>query len=366
MNRYHKFIFQLVLLTGCTLFSAGSVEFFDTDKIVSIRLEAPISSLKKQKEDDPDWLTGKVIVKSSEGLETTFNVQLKARGNFRRQKSTCHFPPYWLNFKKSEVKGSLFKGLDKVKVVSHCRDSSSYEPFIHTEYLAYKTYNILTDRSFHVRLANIHYYDTDRNKDLDSFDAFFIEHVDSIEERLNTVQIKDQFLTPSQYNLGDLCRAEMFQFFLGNTDFSYFISQDECCHNAKSFSLNGDNTGLVPIPYDFDMSGLVKPPYARPSANVKIFSVRERLYRGVGVPKEILEQTITHYIENKPEIYNLWEQADFLDAKYQASALEYIDEFYEILADSKKVEEKIIKKRRHIESMDKVIQDRIDEAQRKK
>ena len=290
----------LAVLIASPVPAAEAGAFFGSEDLVSIRLEAPIVSLKKQRRHDPEWLAGKAIIKNSEGLETAFTVQLKARGHFRRKPRTCTFPPFWLNFKKSEVKGTLFDGLDKVKVVSHCRVGiRSYEPFIHTEYLAYKTYNILTDRSFKVRLANIHYVDTDRGKDLHTYDAFFIEHVDSFEDRLDVIQVKDQFILPSRYDERELCRAEMFQFFVGTTDFSFFVSEDECCHNGKAFALKGAPDALIPVPYDFDMSGIVNPPYAEPNENFEIASVKQRLYRGMGVSKETLEQTGKHYLRKK-------------------------------------------------------------------
>ena len=37
---------------------------------------------------------------------------------------------------------------------------------------------------------------------------------------------------------------------------------------------------LVPIPYDFDATGIVNPPYALPAAGLSIRNVRVRLYRG--------------------------------------------------------------------------------------
>ena len=363
---FYRITLFLAFFSGSLFSISEAADFFCSDEVVSIRLEAPISALKKQKVDEPDWLQGKVFLKDSEGVETVFNVQLKARGNFRRLRSTCQFPPYWLNFKKSEVKGTLFDGLDKVKMVAHCKvGGSSYEPYIHTEYLAYKTYNILTDRSFRVRLANVHYIDTDRNIDHESYDAFFIEHVDSFEDRLNAAQVKDQNVLPTRYNLNELCRAEMFQYFIGNTDFSFFLSSDECCHNSKSFSLKGDQNGLIPVPYDFDMSGLVNPPYSEPNPELPIYSVKERFYRGVGVPEEILEQTVTHYLRKKEEIYELWENADFLQPKYQAKALNYIDKFYEIFEDKKRVDRKIIADLRHIGNVEKMVQERIEKAERK-
>ena len=357
-----KNLWLSILLFGFTItLAAGPAPLFNSEEPVAIRLEAPIASLKKQRGDDPEWLDGMVTVENEDGTTVSLTIKIKARGNYRRKWSTCTFPPYWINFKKSEVPGTIFEGLDRVKVVAHCKETwGSYEPYLYREYLAYKTYNILTERSFRVRLARIHYFDTDRSQDLDTLAAFFIEPVENFENRHNALQVKDRFILPSLYNHRDLSRADMFQFFIGNTDFNYFLSEDECCHNGKAFSLEGDPGGLVPVPYDFDMSGIVKPPYAEPNPNFPILSVNDRLYRGIGVEREILEDTMNAFIRKKHAIYDLWENAAILDEKSRVRALKYIDQFYEILKNKSQIKRKIIRKLNHPRSMEKFVQESMD------
>ena len=109
-----------LFIIGSSLLVSAS-PLFDSEEPVSIQIIAPLNSLKKQRGEDPQWLEGKVLLKGSDGVDKTLDIRLKARGSFRRKSSTCHFPPFWLNFKKQEVNGTIFEGLDKVKVVSHCR-----------------------------------------------------------------------------------------------------------------------------------------------------------------------------------------------------------------------------------------------------
>lgn len=361
------FTIVLTALGFASISNARDTAFFDSDEAISIRLEAPIASLKKQRGKEPDWLEGKVIYRDAEGVETALSVKIKARGIFRRMRRNCSFPPYWINFKKSEVKGTPFDGIDKVKVVAHCKEGwSSLEPYMYTEYLAYKTYNILTDKSFGVRLMNIQYYDTDKEKELKGFGAFFIEHVDSFEDRFNAKQVKDRFILPSRYNQRDLCRAEMFQFFLGNADFSFFASEDECCHNGKAFSLKDESSGMIPVPYDFDMTGLVNPPYAEPDPNLPVYSIKDRHYRGIEVEREILEDTVNQYLREKKAIYQLWEETDILNDKYKLRALDYIDDFYKIIKNGKKFRIMVIGNLRHAGKLEEMIQESIDKENRKR
>jgi len=252
--------------------------------------------------------------------------------------------------------------------VTHCNEGwRGYEPYMYTEYLVYKTYNLLTDLSFRARLASIYYFNTNNSKEEGQFGAFFIEHVDAMEDRLSAKQVKDKYILPSRYDHRDLCIAEMFMFMIANTDFSFYASEDECCHNAKVFAPKEEGRGLFPVPYDFDMSGLVKPPYAKPDPNFPIFSVKERLYRGVSVDEEILDETLSLYFSKKDEIYDLWLNFEYLSEKSRENAVEFIDGFYRIF-DPKRKSNRLAytAELRHIGAMERSIQESIDEEARKK
>lgn len=353
------------LLVGCVSVAliqelSARTDFFEHQEVVNIRIEAPFMALKNQRNDEVDWLNGLVRWVDSDGVEGQFDVKVKARGNFRRLRSTCSFPPFWLNFKKKQLSGTEFDGLDKVKIVSHCRDSGGFDQYLFKEYLCYRTLNLMTEKSFRVRLARIEYFDTVRKNKAMEFSAFFIEPVELLEERLESNLVTDRYVLPSSVSLEDLCLAELFQFFVGNTDFSFFSSEDECCHNGKMLAPSDPDLRNIPIPYDFDLSGIVDAPYSQVDPNFPNLSVRDRHYRGVGVSREILEETMNKYGRKKSEIYALWEESGLLNDRHLASSLAYIDEFYEFLREKKKRKREVIKKLRHIDSLEKAIQEDID------
>ena len=64
----------------------------------------------------------------------------------------------------------------------------------------------------------------------------------------------------------------LFQFLLGNTDFSTAYQ-----HNGKLLYVNKE---IIPLPYDFDMTGWVNPSYATVNTTLGISSVQDRIYRG--------------------------------------------------------------------------------------
>ena len=350
-------------LYGSNLEAGNSGTFFESHDEIKIVLEAPINSLKKQRGDELEWL--EAVVKWEEsGEPRELDVKIRARGKFRRQRSTCSFPPYWINFKKSQVKGTLFDGLDKVKVVSHCRDGfSSFEPYIYKEYLCYRTYNLMTEKSFRVRLARIVYKDMEsgRSQTSESHVAFFIEHVESLEKRMDAIQVKDKNVLPSVVSQEDLCRAELFQFFVGNTDFSFFSGMEECCHNGKVFAPVSKENGLIPVPYDFDMSGIVNTPYSVVDPHFPNLTVIDRHYRGMGVSREILQDTIMQYVRKKERIYALWRDSGLISGAHLKRSLKYIDEFYDILRTKKKRKREIIRKLRSMDALEKSILESMEE-----
>lgn len=351
-------LFTIAFLMGGMSLGADS-HFFDNEDQVAFRLEAPLRTLKNQRGDEPQWLKGSVTVEEAGERAHVFEVKIKARGNFRRKRSTCDFPSYWLNFKRKEVKGTIFNGLNKVKLVGHCRERrKSFEPYVYKEYLAYKTFEILSDRSFRVRLARIEYVDNEKKNKTKVYDAFFLEHKSTLQARLGAKEVKDRYVLPSFYNKVDLCRAEFFQFFVGNSDFSFFASQDECCHNAKAFRAKGSSDDYFPVPYDFDMTGLVNPPYAVPNPKLPIDSVTKRFYRGLKQDDAVLDTVINEYLDKRHDIYELWESTELIDEKEKVRILAFIDEFFYILENEDAFAKEIVGRLRSGDVLEKSISEK--------
>ena len=351
-------VFLPVLLA--TLLGAEESTFFQQEEPLAFTLEAPISKLKKQRGANPDWLEGTVAVTNPDGSQSHLDVEIRARGNFRRLRSSCSFPSFWLNFKKKQVRGTAFAGLDKVKIVAHCRETrKGFEPYIHKEYLAYKTYNLLTDFSFQVRLARITYIDSSGKGKPETFVAFFIEHVDSFAERHNGRQIEDRYILPEMYDANALCLAELYQYFVGNTDFSFFASEDKCCHNGKAFEIGGT---YIPVAYDFDATGLVDVPYAKVNPNLPIDSVKDRIYRGIKQPGNVFDKAVNRFLENKAAILDLWTNSPLLEKDVKEEALEFIEEFYAIIEDPARRQKQLNDKMRSFEGLSQVIGKRIEES----
>lgn len=318
--------------------AAGSPDpLFEDDAALNVVITAPLSTLLRARPEEPP-LAGVFSYREADGTSVELDLQISARGNFRKR--TCDFPPLNLNFKKSQVEGTLFDRQDKLKVVSHCKDSRRYEQTVLREYLAYRILNSLTELSFQVRLLQVTYVDIDERRPRMVRSAFLIEHKDRLADRigrksLDIVRTEVSALQPDYLNL-----TSMFQFLIGNTDFSPNLgSNNECCHNHEMFG--NDAEPMLAIPYDFDLAGLVNAPYAMPDPELGIESVRQRLYRGFCVNNGHVEATLGRFVEARDALYALVADREELELTVRENMARYMDGFYEIIGDPGEVERQI-------------------------
>ena len=123
----------------------------------------------------------------------------------------------------------------------------------------------------------------------------------------------------------------VFQYLIGNTDWSVRF-----LHNIKLIGGN-ENSILIPVPYDFDHSGIVYTNYALPAEELNLGSVRERRYRGYCLTDmREFDSTFKLFNDLKKEIYHLYESNLMLEKSYRKMTLQYLDEFYEIINDKKR------------------------------
>jgi hypothetical protein len=288
------------------------------------------------------------------GSLVTLPVDIRTRGNSRLQSAICRFPPLRLDFPKKRVAGTLFADQDKLKLVTHCHDNPNYEQSLLQEYLVYRTYNELTELSFRVRLARVTYIDTDEDRDSITRYGFLIEHEDDMAARNGGEVLELPRIHPDAMDPSHLSVLEVFQFLVGNIDWDSFLNEpgdNECCHNTKPIRLS--NGPAFSIPYDFDVTGVVSARYASRllRENLERFglrNVRQRLYRGRCSSDAYLESTIQLLMERREAIYRLYRNQEGLMPGSLERALEYYDDFYEIIGDPSKVRRHMSDACRHI------------------
>lgn len=255
----------------------------------------------------------------------TFDITLEKRGKSRLRR--CRFPPLRVNFKREQLPDTVFAGQNKLKLVTHCSNSDERQGNLAAEYLIYRLYNHLTDESFRVRWIDIDYVKNGRSS---THGAFFIEHKRSLAARLDAQILETARVAREDLDPLAATRIALFAYMVGNTDYSLERgpSPDECCHNVVPLQ-RADK--VLPVPYDFDSTGVVDPDYAQPVAQLGIRSVRQRLYRGYCMHDAELEQVKAQFAAGGNTMSRLMENLQQLPERKRSKVQRYLGRFFEEL-----------------------------------
>lgn len=309
-----------MLLIGC---STGMCEplLFDDDAVIDMELAGPLSTLMSARQDREEY---PFLLRVG---DSDFSIKVRLRGKSRLR--VCDFLPMRWNFKASETANTLFAGQDKIKLVVPCDRSKRDERNLLEEYVIYRMFNLLTPASYRVRLLHVMFSDTESPafSTKDRKYAFLIEPADHLAARLQG-QVSDipgvalSWLDPAQAAL-----MYVFQYLIGNTDWSLVPSDDEqaCCHNGTL--IEKDETILY-VPFDFDLSGFVDAPYAKPAPDLRLKSVRQRRYRGFCTDRAHVEAALDIVIAQRQSILDLVEALPLLTNKDKQARLDYLEQFF--------------------------------------
>lgn len=339
MNR-NVWLFGIVLMTG-VLGSAARAEappLFDSQAPLDLRITAPFKELRRA--DKETWFPGKL----SQVGGKDFDVELRARGKFRLD--LCKMPPLWIKFDKDQVKGTVFEDQRRAKLVSFCRDNDKYEELIVLEYLVYRMYNLITEDSYRVRPAQIVYVESDDGDASPARFSILLEHKRLLDKRLGTDSLDVKQVEAADLNPSVASDLEMFQYMIGNTDWSDIRGPqgEDCCHNVHLFVPDGQGVAkgtVIPIAYDFDQTGFVNPPYAEVNPDLKIRSVRDRLYRGWCQDPAVREATYARFFAQRSAIESMIRAQEGLSDRNRNKALKWIADYYEIAENPKSRERRI-------------------------
>jgi hypothetical protein len=331
-------VILFTILPMLTARASSPDPLFQDDAALRVEITAPFARLINERPKDREF-QGSFSYKGPDGVAVELELKIRARGKFRH--TNCDFPPLYLNFKRSQVGGTLFDQQNKLKMVVHCKDSGRYQQSLLREYLAYRILNLLTDRSFQVRLLEVTYVDSEDRRPRMVRSAFLLEHENRMADRLGMQRLNIFPNAVGAIKTDHLNLTSIFQYLIGNTDFSPILgSQGECCHNYAMFGTDGGP--LLAIPFDFDMAGFVNPPYAEPDEGLGIDNVRQRLYQGFCENNRYVEASVAEFLQARDTLYALVADQPELEESVRQRLATYMDEFYETIGDSQGVEREIL------------------------
>lgn len=330
-------VFTILLFFGNSVASAQSLivdkkKFFTDEPILEMTLVADFRKLineKLRKDYKTNFLPATITCLFTDSFKVTEEIAIRARGEFRR--GECYMPPIMVSF-KSPNKGVL-NPLGRLKLVWPCGGSKYDEQLLLKEYLVYKIYNLLTEKSFRVRLVKMGYQDIKGKLKSQSRYSFFIEDVDEMAKRNNCVEIESKVYHTQSTAREQTTLLSLFQYMVGNIDWAVPVYK-----NLKLMR-NISDTFTVPIivPYDFDYCGLVNASYAVPPPELSIISIRQRVYRGFPRSMKEVQSALQIFRRQRQHIDSLVKNFELLTPDNRKDMINYLDGFFEQIEKEKEV-----------------------------
>jgi hypothetical protein len=322
MKKTFFFLF-VALICSFKIFSQpiDSLKFFTDDQLLHITLTTDIRALQAEK-GTPTFLDGTIQIIFPDNNSVSSAIAVAPRGVNRRD--YCKVPPMKINFRKDKT--SPLASLGSLKLVLGCGTGSADEELLLKEYVCYKLFNMIEDKSFRVRLAKVDYTDTHGRFHPFSQYSFFIEDDGDLARRNNCMKkVHGSYLTEAT-DRKMMTMVSLFQYMIGNTDWA--VPNE---HNIKILFDKKSPAIAYAIPYDFDYSGLVDASYAVPNEIIGTESVTERVYRGFPRTMSELQEVLDIYRAKKDNMVDYIRNFSELSEKTRKTMVSYLDDFFKII-----------------------------------
>tara|TARA_B100001769_G_scaffold68078_1_gene50724 strand:- start:746 stop:1765 length:1020 start_codon:yes stop_codon:yes gene_type:complete len=328
---------NLILILLISVFSYaqntdGYTLLFQDEEPLKIKLKYSNKEMNK-KTNDSTFIETQLSYEQ-DGVWKDIDVRLRARGNFRR--NTCYWPPVRVKIKKSAAKETIFEGNKSLKLVLPCMMEPDRNDNIMKEYMAYKLYEQISPYHFNARRVDIDFTEIKGRKEKShQIKGFLIEDDDIVADRFEG-KVVDRFIHPLAMDAETSVQNAFFNFLIGNTDISVAYQ-----HNAKLLYIG---KRLIPLSYDFDMTGFVNPSYATVNETLGIKSVRDRKYRGFKRDGSIIETVRQLYISKKADLLSIVEShaSQFDNEREYKETFKFLNSFYDIIEDDKEYNSQIV------------------------
>jgi hypothetical protein len=314
--------------------SIDKVKFFTDTSIVNATLTLNIKKVLANKAKEGIIFPATFTCKLGDSLNINDKIEVEVRGHFRR--AYCYLPPLKLIYKHNPA--AAFYHLKSLKLVSSCMPARDDDQNLLKEFIAYKIYNVITDKSFRVRLLNLSYQDSSGKKKTITDHAFLMEDISELAKRNGCTDWTDKKFVSEATDRRQMTIVAIFEYMIGNTDWSVPVD-----HNIKLIHSKHDSTSRpYVIPYDLDFSGFVNTNYSFPDERLGIESVRQRLYRGFPRTMDELNVVLDIYKGQKENIYALVNNFNLFTNTTKKEVTDYLDGFYKTINNPSEVKKTFI------------------------
>ncbi len=301
---------------------------FDSENYLELKILMDFDLIMNDTSDNPSYYPVHISYKNDDSTWISLDAEVRIRGHFRKLSENCDFPPLKLRFDKKSRTNTIFENARELKMVTHCQSGlPEYEQFVIQEYLIYRLYEVLSDISYKTRLLKVTYTDRkDQSRRLTRY-AFFVEDDNLLEERLKGHIIDVPTVMPENIDLDHYVVISFFHYMIVNTDWSLPIM-----HNITLLSLDYFKPP-IPVPFDFDWSGLINIPYKVPTVAGMQTRIPERVYKGPCLKNKEAKKFKKFFDDKKLDLYNVYIDCKYINDDIKIATINKLQLFYQILED---------------------------------
>jgi hypothetical protein len=254
----------------------------------------------------------------------SYKIELRPRGKYRRK--VAEIPPLKIKFSKKGLRAEGLDTLNEIKLVLPCYDSDKGDELIIREYLAYKMFEKISPVSIRARLIRLTLRDTHVEKSKKTMFAILVEDQEETCARLNGVPVEDYGIPTDSLHTHQAALLSVFEYMIGNTDWEVAMIR-----NVRLVRAPGPGK-IIPLPYDFDFSGLVSAPYATPSSESGLKTVRDRFMMAPGIKPEALKKATQTIKNNRRDLMAICD-SKFLNNESIAELQNYLNTYFQLISD---------------------------------
>ena len=308
-------------------------QYFFQENALDATLELDFEQLLREKEGNA-FRPAQLRYVDKTGAAQEVAVGIKPKGHSRR--TICDIPPVKIRFPKEFLTAHGLQPSSVLELVVICKEEPGYEQYVLREYAAYRLYNILTGKSLRVQLLKLKFQQTGKKGTEAEGFAFFTEPEEELAQRLGGKVVEPSRISPKGLEPTEFDVLSLFEFMVGNTDW-YVYNR----HNIATMIIEGDSLPIG-VPYDFDYSGFVRTPYAVPAERLKIPDVTIRYFLGLCRRPDDWQPTLQLFRDKKADLLGFCQQFPHFNKDSRKYTTGYLEDFFELLDNPKKVQEKIV------------------------
>jgi hypothetical protein len=290
---------------------------FKDDEPLAFTLTSDFGRINKERSPNNDKVFPGILTIDGRDIP----VKLSSRGHLRLKQSTCVFVPLKIDFVRDAIAGTVFEGQTNLKLVTHCQNERDFDQFVMRESLTYRFANLVTPFSFRARLARATYVDAATKKPISTHSALFLENDNDVARRLGGRTVNLPRLQFKDLDMQVLTTTMLLEYMLGNTDYSIWA-----LHNIVI--VQDRMRRFYPVAYDFDLSGMVDPPYAVPDSRLDLSSVGDRLYRGPCRTVEQFDAAAEPFRAHKADMLAAVDALKDLNDSHRRKVKDYLESFF--------------------------------------